>query len=997
MTTERVTLLFTDIEGSTRLFAADARAMMAALIRYHKIVAASVRGCGGQVVKTQGDGVFATFECAADALLAVRELQRELHRERWPTAGPVRVRAGLHHGRAYRAGNDYFGAEVARCARLCAAANGGQSLITQDAVVEVAASVPEGVSLRALGTFRLRDLLSPLEVYEVVDCERREVFPPVLSIDRYPNNIPTQLTSFVGRQSELAEIERLIGSERIVSVLGPGGSGKSRLAFQASAELLGQFPDGVWVAELGSVTDPRLLPATLMAATGLREDPDRSPEEALVEHLRSKRSLVLLDGCEHLVDACARLVASLASRTKELRIIATSREPLGVPGERRLELPTLPVPPIGAAPETALEYESVRLFVERARLWQSDFELTERCAASVARLCRRLDGLPLAIELAAAQARYLSPVQIEKLLARRFDLLKSPVHARGGHATSLRQTLDWSFDLLTPDQQEAFCETGVFAGSFDLDAFRALRERAEAPRVHSDPGLQVAELVDKSLVRVRRSETDDVRYTMLESIREYARLRLAERGAGRDVRGWHAGYFLERARRETDALLGDDGTRALADLDADHDDFRAALDWCAGQGSVACGLGLAAALWPYWHHRGFLTEGRAHLEGMLSRCGDGEVTDDRAEGLRAAGILAYYQGDYPRARKRMRESLEAYRRLGNEARVGDMLNNVGTLERTLGNFVAAKSLFEECLAVRRNVGDERGLAASLHNLGLLLDDMGDYAGAESSLESALHIYRRVGGQDDRAETLEALGVLAFHRGDYTAARERIGEALEAFGSECPWERATCLRPLAYIERAEGRRSAAEAACAEELSIMRGLGDRQGEADALMVRARLELDADQRRSARRSAWSSARICGEIGDRRGTAHALDFLGRLVLREGNTSAARRLMAEALDLRCRIGDRRGIVDSIESVARIAAVSSVDAARDLGGAACRLRRVWAMPLPPLDREALAAALGPYLVTAEADGVREVAADAQFQEAVERARLVLTVDADPAD
>jgi predicted ATPase/class 3 adenylate cyclase len=466
------TYLFTDIEGSTRLWETEPDKMRPALARHDTIVRTCVEGNGGTVVKMSGDGVHAVFADPLDAVRATLELQRTIAELKATEGVALQIRCGMHAGVDERRDNDFFGSGVNRAARIMSVAHGGQVLLSQAVAALVSGRLPDGVSLRDLGAVRLRDLASPERVYQVVHQQLRQGFPPLRSLEATPNNLPQQLTSFVGRERELADIRNQLGNTRLLTLFGAGGLGKTRLSLQVAAEVLDDYPDGVWFVDLAPMTDARLVPQAAASVLDVKEEVGRPVLEALVKFVDDRKLLLILDNCEHLLHACAELVTQLLRSGPHLRILASSRQPLQVAGETTYHVPSLSVPePQGTVTIQVLaQYEAVRLFVDRARAVQPSFQITDTNSRAVVDICHRLDGIPLAIEFAAARVRALSVDEISARLNDRFRLLTGGDRTALPRQQTLRASIGWSYDLLTDHERALLRRLSVFAGGWTLEA-----------------------------------------------------------------------------------------------------------------------------------------------------------------------------------------------------------------------------------------------------------------------------------------------------------------------------------------------------------------------------------------------------------------------------------------------------------------------------------------------------------------------------------------------
>ncbi len=779
--TDTLAFLFTDIEGSTGLWERQPGAMRDALSRHDALLRETVETHGGRVFKTMGDSVCAAFRTASDALSAALAAQLALNAHEWGEVGPLRVRMALHVGAAEVRNGDYAGPALNRVSRLLAIGHGGQTIVSQTLYDLVQGSLPDGVTLRDLGTHGLRDLQEPVRVYQLVHLALPTDFPALRSLAVLPNNLPPQLTSFVGREHEMAEIKRLLGGTRMLTLTGAGGTGKTRLALQAAADVLEEFPDGVWVVDLGALAEPGLVAQTAASALGVREQTGRPITDTLAEYLKSRTLLLVLDNCEHLLEGCAKLAALVLRSCPGVKLLTTSREPLGVVGEVSWTVPPLSAPDPHLAPAgdpvTAWgRTEAVRLFVERALLSKPDFALTDRNAVSVAQVCHQLDGIPLAIELAAARVKVMSVEQIAARLDDRFRLLTGGSRMLLPRHQTLRATMDWSYELLVEQEKALLRRLSVFAGSWTLEAAEAVcggdgLEDWEVLELQSH-------LIEKSLAMVEENPAGETRYRLLGTIRQYARDRLVEAGEAARVRTRHLEWFVELAEKAAAELRGRDQALWFGRLEQEHDNLRAALEWSLAQEeSVEAGLRIAGALYRFWYVRGYLTEGRQWLEQALVK-GSAARPGPRARALHAAGYLAWGQADFPRARALFEQSLALYREgHGDKRGLARTLNSFGMVSRELGEEERATELYAEGVAVAREIGARDLVLSLLNNTAELTRTRGDYASAGALYQEALAARGKV-RDSGTAVVLFNLGLVAFAQGDHARARSFFSEALE---------------------------------------------------------------------------------------------------------------------------------------------------------------------------------------------------------------------------
>jgi predicted ATPase/class 3 adenylate cyclase len=774
--TGTVTFLFTDIEGSTRLWETQADAMKLVLARHDAILREAIAAHDGHVFKTVGDAVDAVFAKASDALAAAVAAQRALVAERWAVPGGLHVRMALATGVADERDGDYFGPPLNRAARLLGAAHGGQILLLASTYQLVRDAPMAEVTVRDLGEQRLRDLARPEQIFQIVGSDLPAEFPPLRTLESIPNNLPVQLTSFVGRAGELAEIHRLLGTTRLLTLMGAGGAGKTRLALQVAAEVMDDYADGVWLVELALLSDPALVLPAIASALGVRDSIAQALTDTLTDYLRTKTLLLLLDNCEHLSAACAQVTEMLLRRCPELRVLSTSQEALGVPGEVSYAVPSLSLPDPGRQVESGelTQYEAVRLFIDRAMLSKPDFRLTASNGPLVAQVVRRLDGIPLAIELAAARTKVMSVEQIASRLDDRFHLLTTGGRTAAPRHQTLKAAMDWSYELLADHERTLLRRLSAFAGGWTLEA-------AEA--VCTGDGLEAAEvldllsrLVDRSLVLVAEPNGEP-RYRLLETVRQYARDRLAETGEADAVRGRHRDWFLELAEQGEAQLQGAPQAGWLDRFELEHDNLRAALDWCRrAQEDPDPGLRLSGALWRFWDVRGFWTEGRSWLEGALTHGGDAH-TGARVKALIGAAYLGFYQGDFERAAAMAGESLELSRKLGDKRGTASCLNILGFEACRLERFDRAAALSDESLALSRETGDRFGVLDARVVQSFVARARGDFARAADLLEEIVTQARTLGDRWRLIEALNNLGLIKREQGDYARATAVLEETL----------------------------------------------------------------------------------------------------------------------------------------------------------------------------------------------------------------------------
>ncbi|HEV7662384.1 MAG TPA: tetratricopeptide repeat protein [Chloroflexota bacterium] len=815
--TGTVTFVFTDIEGSTRLLGDHPEDYPVWLARHSHILQSAVEMHDGVIFETVGDAVYAAFASPRAAVRAALQAQQALHAELGGELGQIRVRMALHTGEAEVRGEHYFGAALYRCARLMAIAHGGQTVLSGVTAELVRNGLPPNATLTHLGMHELKDLDQPELVWQLEHPDLGASFPPLRSPNARPNNLPAQLTSFVGRQRELAEIRRLFGATRLLTLTGLGGTGKTRLALRAATDLLEEFPDGVWFTDLAPLGEPALVASTIAQVLNIRPLPGRLLSEQLSDALRDKQVLLVLDNFEH-VQTAAPLVGDLLRACPRLRVLVTSRVRLRVSGEQVFAVPPLAAPLLEhSSPEELAEYPSVALFLARAQAAQPDFALAPENAAAVASICRALDGLPLALELAAARTRVLSP---DALLARLDGPLKvltgGPRDGPARHHT-LRATLDWSYDLLTAGEQALFRRIGVFAAGCTPEASDAVCE----PSVDLLDGLEL--LVDQGLLRHDVQPGGQSRFRMLATIREYALEQLSTNGELDALRRQHAEFFVALAERAEPELVGAGQGQWLDRLEAEHDNMRAALRWSLEASEVETGLRLAAALWRFWATRGYLSEGERWLVEVLS-IADTVSSPSKAKALTAAGSLARSRGDHARAEALHSDSLDLFRQLGDTPGIARSLSNLGAVAYDRGLYALAGALYQESLTLRRELGDTWAIAVVLNNLGLVARDEGNLDRATSLYEESRTLFQELGDKVGIANTVENLGQVAGDREDLDTAAS-LHRASLTLRREVGDKRgiARSLRELGQVARRQQDYALAEQLLSGSLSLSREVG------------------------------------------------------------------------------------------------------------------------------------------------------------------------------
>jgi predicted ATPase/class 3 adenylate cyclase len=790
-----VTFLFTDIEGSTKLAQEYADAMPSLLARHNEILKQAIEGHNGFVFQIVGDSFCASFHNASDALHAALEAQRSLHHEPW-TPAPIKARMGIHTGQAeFQENGEYQGyLTLSHAQRLMSAAHGGQVLLSFTTQELVRDEMPEGVNLRDMGERRLKDVIRSEHIYQLVIADLPNEFPPIKTLDVYHHNLPAQMTSFIGRETEMAEIKQALKTHRLVTLTGSGGAGKSRLSLQVSMDCLHQFADGVWLVELAPVTDPALVPQTLLSTFNLREDRHRSTMDVLVDYLRSKTLLLVLDNCEHLIEACAQISDSLLQACPNLRILASSREALGIPGEVAYRVPSLKTPnPEQLPPLAQLEKaDSIRLFIERAAIAKPGFTLTDVNAFSLAQICYRLDGIPLAIELAASRVKVLSPDQIAARLDDRFRLLTGGSRTALPRQQTLRAMIDWSYSLLSDPEKTLFRRLAVFVGGWTLEAAESVCANVEqdASRILSYDVLDLlTRLVDKSLVVIEES-AGEIRYHRLETIRQYSREKFFETDEVGMVRDRHLDFFVHFAELVDEKLKSGEQLLWHRRMSAEQDNLRAALEWGLGRNPDNA-LRIAGAANLFWTAGGYSAEGFRWTQQALEQTENTSATNGitkeqrlvaRAKALCGLTRLYLSLGDNASAKRVAEESVALYRQSQDLRGLAFALVILAYPLEFLGERIQAEAALQESYSIGREEGDVYVICRALNRLGHVIVDLyHDINLSQRYVEESLRLAREASLRSQEAQALEILGFIANNRNDPEAARKYLQESARAYG------------------------------------------------------------------------------------------------------------------------------------------------------------------------------------------------------------------------
>ncbi len=916
--TGTITLLFTDIEGSTLLLHQLGERYADLLAECRHLLRSAFHQWNGHEVDTQGDSFFVAFARASDAISAAVAGQRALSTHAWPEGVTMRVRMGLHTGEPHLASEGYVGLDVHRAARIMSAGHGGQVLLSRTTSDLVELALPEGVSLLDLGTHRLKDLQQSSQLFQLVITGLAADFPQLKTLDSYPNNLPIQPTSFIGREKEVVAIQQklLRKDVRLVTLTGPGGVGKTRLGLQVSAELSEHFVDGTWFVSMAPLIDPDLVIPAITQMLDVRETGERPLLDQLKAHLRERQVLLLLDNFEQVASAAAQ-VADLLGACPRLTVLATSREALHVRAEQEFPVPALALPDPKHLPDLAIlsQYEAVAIFIERAQAVQPDFQVTNANAPAVAEICARLDGLPLAIELAAARIKLFPPQALLTRLEYRLPLLTSSARDAPARQRTLRSTIQWSYDLLSVQEQRLFRRLSVFVGGCTWQAIEAV-----SATFGDDTALvfdTVASLIDKNLLRQTEREGEDIRITMLETIREYGLERLAEKGEGESVQAVHASYFVQLAEKVEPERRGPQQAAWFAWIERERGNLRAVMQTVSELDEGELALRLGTALWWFWFTRGPTDwkEGSAFLDRALEK-NEGVGGAVRAKALIFVGQLASRMGDFKRAKSLCRESLALFQEIGDRRGMGEAYWYLGFLIMQKAEFIVARPLLEEALALCREVGNGPITSWSLLWLGWVIFYQGEHSRGLLLAEESLALFRKAGN------------VIAVDQAVQNLARMYL-----SFSSDV---------------------AKARVLAEEGLALARGLGDKMTEYDVLYLLSSIAFQQGNTALARSLIEECRQSWKELGDTAAMSNMVWNLARVEAREGDLAAARAHFEEYLTFvnNGNIGyNPWDIAICMEGLASVVATQGETIlAVTLWGAAATLREGCGITLTPLER-----------------------------------------------
>jgi predicted ATPase/class 3 adenylate cyclase/DNA-binding XRE family transcriptional regulator len=910
--TGTVTLLFTDIEGSTRLLQQLGKQYSSVLTQCRSLLRTVYQTYDGYEVDTHGDAFFVVFARATDAVCAAVAIHRDLAAHSWPQNAVVQVRIGLHTGEPQRSAEGYIGLDVHHAARIMGVGHGGQILLSQATSVLVEQSLPDGVQLQDLGEHRLKDLRRPSRLFQLVVAGLPHAFPPLKTLDNHPNNLPIEPTPFIGRVQEVATLCRLLSRSevRLLTLTGPGGVGKTRLALQTAAEVSDGYADGVFVAPLAPLRDPEQVIEAIAQVLSITDVSNPSLFGQVQRSLKSKQMLLVLDNFEH-VAAAALLVAELLATCPSLKIVITSRVALHVRAEREFAVPPLSLPDLKRLPDLVAltQYESIALFIERAQAVKSDFQVTNATAPAVAGICVRLDGLPLAIELAAARAKYYTPQMLLARLEQGLSVLSGGAHDLPARQQTLRATIAWSYELLSLQEQQFFRRLAVFVDGWSWQAAEQVCTAASGLVGDILEGLE--SLGDKSLLRQEGQEDSEPRWGMLQTLREFGLEVLTSAGEAEAIRQAHAEYYLTLAEEDEPRLRGIGQEHWFAHLEQEHENLRAALTWLLeqahsqvetqqGQEQAERVLRLCAALHDFWHMGDYILEGQSFLEQALA-VRSSVALSVQANVLSDAAGMAFAIDDMERAETLDDEGLALYRALGDRVGIGNCLSLLGSVARVRGQYPLAEARLEEAAALFRDQGSSLESSINLTEWARVATEQGQYEHAQSLLEESVVLNQALGEKPrvDWANYLLAR-LLFVSQHDPEQAQRLAEQSLAHFEEQgIDWMRAFALGLLGQMHLARGEWALARVKLEESVVYQQEKGSRADSAEPLQSLARAAVAQHDLVEARRRCQESLRIQVEIGSREVMPACLEVMGALVAEQGRALEAVELWGTAEALR--------------------------------------------------------------------------------------------------
>lgn len=900
-----VTFLFTDIEGSTMLAQKFHDELRKKLEIHNSIIYDAVRINNGIVFKTIGDAFCCAFNNSRDAITAAVESQKKLLNQKREEFS-LKVRMGIHSGNAEWSGSDYMGyITLARTQRVMSAAYGNQILISEDALGFAKDATGDRIHFRDLGSRRLKDLIQPVKLFQIISPELPDVFPPLKTLDARPNNLPIQLSSFIGRENDISEIKELIFQSNLVTLLGPGGTGKTRLSLQVCAEIIDEFANGVWFVELASINDSFLLPLEIIKSTGIKEQPGVDPENFLMDYLKEKEMIIILDNCEHLIDECSRVAEKLLKNCPKLKILSTSRELFRIRGEKIYNVSSMsfPDPAKKITPGELIQYESARLFTERALQLNPEFRINDENANALSEICFRLDGIPLAIELAAARTGIMNLITLNEKLKDRFKFLKSGKRTDLPRQQTLKALIDWSYDLLPDEEKILWKRISVFKRGFNTEAAEKI---CSDEKISCEDILQLLNnLIEKSIIVF---DKQNYRFKLLETIREYGLELFADREELILIMKKHFLFFYDFVERLTPKLKGAEMPVYINLLDLEQGNIETALEWSIETNQITGGARLIFSLGRYWSYREYNNLGFKWCEVFLKF--RDELSDELYADIQnwAAQYLSN-QGEYDKAEEYFKKSLLLYEKLKDASWTGSMLNSLGAISARKGDYEKACELLERSLNFKRQLNDKGGLCGALCNLGQLEILTGELDKAKLRIDEVLGLSNEIGDRLYLYLSMRLAGQYFFHKGNFESALDYYEQAIK-INRDVDYKAGTsaCLTELAEILINLGEFKKAGELLEEGLIIAEGLEDKFYPAMAKNIRGLFLFETGNLTESEKEYSESSDLYTSINDKNGIAITLCGLAKIKFEMKDLQNSFALFRKSLDMNFRMMNRREI-----------------------------------------------------------------------------------------
>lgn len=888
----RVTFLFTGIEGGTKLSQEFPQELQSALSKHSAILKNTIDSNNGFVFKIASDEFCCAFEKAEDAVKAAIDIQKNLKNENWDNV-KIKIRIGIHSGNAEWNGSDYMGyVTLARTARIKSAAHGEQILISEETFksFENSFSGDNNISFRDLGERRLKDLIQPIRLFQISTPELRLDFPPLKTIDARPNNLRVQISSFIGRDNEISQIKKTLSTTRLLTLVGSGGTGKTRLALQVAADLIDEYTDGVWCIELSTLTDPLLILETIADTLNVKEQPGQKLESILIDYFKDKKILLILDNCEHFIEACSELSEKFLRQTKDLKIVATSRITFRCDGEMTHKVLPLshPDPNAEYTPIELSQYEAVRLFIERALQVNPAFRVNDENVSALAQICSRLDGIPLAVELAAVRCKVLSLKKICEKLDDRFKLLTGGSRTALPRQQTLKALVDWSYDILKEKEKILWRRFSIFNGGCTLE---------ECEKICSDDMLNEGEILDliqnlcDNSIVAYTGQND--KYTMLETIRQYGNEKLNEAGEEKIFKTMHLEYFMNLCEGAVSEYKGSNVKKWLDLIEEFYPNVQSALAWSLDNGLREEGTRLAVSMGKFWELRGHYMEGRNWFQKIINNPGD-VSPEIIANAKSLAAVLAALQTDYKTSQRYLEEALEFYRNTNNKNGIGNCLNNLGLNYFDLGEYKKSKLCMNEGLEIRKKTNNRIGICSTLNSLGLVALAEGEFSSAKEYFEESLDIAIELKDLIYMAIGYNNLAQIYQRFGNYEKAKDYFEKGL-SIDRELGNKLGICVSiyNLGLVEQEKKDFIAAKKYFEESLKIGKEIDSRQIIPYSLLGMGQIALEEKKYDDAEKLFKECLNFYTEFAELQTTAGCIVGIAELKIKEGKYELAANLIA--------------------------------------------------------------------------------------------------------